>query len=348
MRCSSKAAKDAQSLGPHSNPVRYVAFDRPGDPSVLHVAERPAPQPRADEVLIEVEAAGVSRADTMQRKGLYPPPKGASPILGLEVSGTITRAGADVSNHAIGDRVVALCNGGGYAEFAAVPAGQVLPLPAQWSFVEGATLPENAFTVYDNLLGRARLLAGETALIHGGTSGIGSTAIMFARAVGARSVATAGSEEKCRATLEFGAEAAIDYTRVDFVEKVLEFTGGGGVDVVLDIVGGEYLNRDLRALATEGRIACIAHAGGMEATIDLRYLIQRRATILGSSLRPRTSAEKAAIADGLRKDIWPLLPARDPIFPVIDSVYTFSQASEAHARLESSQHIGKIVLVPDA
>ena len=330
------------------NAVRYVAFDRPGDPSVLHVADGAAPQPRADEVLIEVEAAGVSRADTMQRKGLYPPPKGASPILGLEVSGSITQLGAAVSTFAIGDRVVALCNGGGYAEYAAVPAGQVLPLPSQWSFVEGATLPENAFTVYDNLLVRARLRAGETALIHGGTSGIGSMAIMFARTIGARSVATAGSEEKCRATLEFGADAAIDYNSADFVEKVLEFTDKDGVDVVLDIVGGEYINRDLRAIATDGRIACIAHAGGMESTIDLRYLIQRRATILGSSLRPRTSAEKAAIADGLRKDIWPLLPNRDPIFPVVDLVYTFSAAAEAHARLESSRHIGKIVLVPDA
>jgi len=328
--------------------VRYVAFDAPGDPSVLHVAEGPAPQPRPNEVLIEVEAAGVSRADTMQRKGLYPPPKGASPILGLEVSGSITALGADVFHCSVGDRVVALCNGGGYAEYAAVPAGQVLPLPSQWSFVEGATLPENAFTVYDNLLVRARLRAGETTLIHGGTSGIGVMAIMFARAVGARAITTAGSQEKCRATIEFGAQAAIDYKSADFVEKVLEFTEKRGVDVVLDIVGGEYINRDLRALATDGRITCIAHAGGMESTIDLRYLIQRRAAILGSSLRPRTSEEKASIANGLRKEIWPLLPNRDPIFPVVDSVFTFSQAAEAHARLESSQHIGKIVLVPDA
>jgi putative PIG3 family NAD(P)H quinone oxidoreductase len=241
-----------------------------------------------------------------------------------------------------------LCNGGGYAEYAAVPAGQVLPLPSQWSFVEGATLPENAFTVYDNLLVRAGLREGELALIHGGTSGIGVMAIMFARAVRARAITTAGSEEKCRATLEFGAEAAIDYKSADFVEKVLEFTDKAGVNVVLDIIGGEYINRDLRAIATDGRIACIAHAGGTDATIDLRYLIQRRAAVLGSSLRPRTSSEKAQIANGLRKDIWPLLPNRDPIFPVVDSVFTFSQAAEAHARLESSNHIGKIVLVPDA
>ncbi len=328
--------------------MRYVAFDQPGDPSVLHVAEGSSPVPRDGEVLIEVEAAGVSRADTLQRRGLYPPPKDASPILGLEVSGSIAQLGGGVVGFSIGDRVVALCNGGGYSEYASVPVGQVLPLPSQWSFVEGATLPENAFTVYDNLLVRAKLRAGELALIHGGTSGIGTMAIMFARAVGARVIATAGSEEKCRATLEIGAEAAIDYKTADFVEQVLEFTDKRGVDVVLDIIGGDYLNRDLRALRTDGRIACIAHAGGTESTIDLRYLIQRRATICGSSLRPRTHAEKAAIADGLRSNIWPLLPARDPIMPIVDSVYPFSDAAKAHVRMEASQHVGKIVLVPDA
>ncbi|HTU70924.1 MAG TPA: NAD(P)H-quinone oxidoreductase [Candidatus Baltobacteraceae bacterium] len=327
--------------------MRYVTYDEPGDPSVLRVAQMPAPVPRIGEVLIETEAAGVSRADTLQRRGNYPPPKSASPILGLEVSGTIAQLGADVDEYAVGDRVVALCNGGGYGEFVAVPVGQVLPLPAQWSFVEGATLPENAFTVYDNLLVRAHLAEGEIVLVHGGTSGIGTMAIMFARAVGARAIATAGSETKCRAALEIGAEAAIDYRSVDFVEEVLEYTAKRGVDVVLDIIGGDYVNRDLRTLATEGRIACIATAGGSESAIDLRYLLQRRATILGSSLRPRTDAEKAAIAAGLRAKIWPLLGARDPIVPVVDSVFTFSQAAEAHARLESSVHIGKIVLVPD-
>ena len=326
--------------------MRYVAFDQPGEPSVLHVAQGPTPVARPGEVLIEVEAAGISRADTLQRRGLYPPPKGASPILGLEVSGTIAQL-TSAGEFSVGDRVVALCNGGGYAEYVSVPVGQVLPLPAQWSFVEGATLPENGFTVYDNLLVRAKLGVGEIALIHGGTSGIGTIGIMFARAVGARAIVTAGSEEKCRAALEIGAQAAIDYKTADFVEEVLEFTNKRGVDVVLDIVGGEYLNRDLRCIATEGRITCIAHAGGSESTIDLRYLMQRRATIYGSSLRPRTDAEKAAIADGLRAHIWPLLPARDPIMPIVDSVYTFSQAPEAHARMESSQHIGKIVLVPD-
>ncbi len=328
--------------------MRYVEFDRPGDPSVLHVAQAPAPVPRPGEVLIEVEAAGVSRADTLQRKGGYPAPPGASKVLGLEVSGTIAQIGGGVDGFAVGDRVVALCNGGGYSEFVCVPAGQVLPLPPQWSFIDGATLPENAFTVYDNLLVRARLREGETVLVHGGTSGIGTTAIMFALAIGARPIATVGSERKREAVLEIGAEYAIDYRRSDFVERVLEYTDKRGVNVVLDIVGGDYVNRDLRSLATDGRIACIATAGGTESTIDLRYLLQRRATILGSSLRPRTDAEKAEIAAGLRTRIWPLLGARDPITPVVDSVFTFSQAAQAHARLESSEHIGKIVLVPDA
>jgi len=328
--------------------VRYVTYDQPGDPSVLYVAEGPPPQPGPGEVLIEVEASGVSHADSMQRRGFYPPPPGASPILGLECCGTIAQRGDGVREWNVGDRVVALLTGGGYSEYVNVPAAQVLPLPPEWSLVEGATLPENAFTVYDSLLVRAKLRKGETALIHGGTSGIGSTGIMFARAVGARVITTAGSDEKCRAALEFGAQAAINYKTADFVEKVKEFTEKRGVDVVLDIIGGDYLNRNLRALATEGRIACLAHPGGSESTIDLRYLFQRRATICGSSLRPRTVEEKGAIAHALLANIWPLLGARDPIMPIVDSVYTFSQASEAHARLESSAHIGKIVLVPDA
>lgn len=327
--------------------MKYVSYDQPGPPEVLHVAEMPAPAPRPGEVVIEVEAAGISRADTLQRQGHYPAPKSASPVLGLEASGTIAQIGAGVTGFSIGDRVVALCNGGGYAQYVAMPAGQVLPLPPEWSFVEGATLPENAFTVYDNLLVRARLRAGETVLIHGGTSGIGTTAIMFALATGAVPVVTAGSERKCRAAIDIGAEAAIDYHAADFVEKVAELTGGRGVDVILDIVGGPYLNRDLHAIATDGRIACIATAGGSESTIDLRYLVQRRATILGSSLRPRTNEEKAEIARGLHANIWPLLGARDPIVPIVDSVYSFEQAAQAHRRLEASEHIGKIVLVPE-
>jgi NADPH:quinone reductase len=326
--------------------VKYVDFTQPGPPDVLAVADGAAPVPCPGEVVIAVEAAGVSRADALQRQGVYPPPKSASPVLGLEVSGVIAQIGAGAHGFSPGDRVVALCNGGGYAQFVAVPATQVLPLPPAWSFIEGATLPENAFTVYDNLLVRARLRAGETVLIHGGTSGIGTTAIMFAIATGAIPVVTAGSAEKCRAALAIGAQAAIDYSSTDFVEQIAAFTNGRGVDVILDIVGGGYIDRDLHAIATDGRIACLATAGGTEATIDLRYLLQRRATILGSSLRPRSDDEKAEIARGLRAHIWPLLAARDPIAPIVDSVYSFDQAAQAHRRLEAGEHVGKIVLVP--
>lgn len=328
--------------------MQYVAFDAPGGPAVLTVAEGPVPRAAAGEVLIEVEAAGVSRADSLQRGGSYPPPAGASPILGLEVTGVVVATGDGVAGIRNGDRVCALCNGGGYAQYVAVPAGQVLPLPDEWSFVEGATLPENAFTVFDNVLVRARLQRDEFLLVHGGTSGIGTTAIMFGLAIGAHVLATAGSQRKCDAILRLGADVAVDYRSTDFVKAVRAYTRDRGVDVILDIVGGDYLNRDLQALALDGRIACIATAGGREATIDIAFLLQRRATILGSSLRPRTSAEKAAIARGLRERIWPLLAARDPIVPVVDSVFTFSDATKAHERLESSEHVGKIVLVPDA
>jgi len=328
--------------------MRYVAMREHGGPDVLYVAEAPKPQPAPGEVLIEVEAAGVARPDALQRAGAYPAPPGASPNLGLEVSGVIEAVGRDVVGLRAGDPVVALCNGGGYSEFVSVPAGQVLPLPSQWSFVEGATLPENAFTVFDNLLVRARLREGEMVLVHGGTSGIGTMATQMARAAGATVIATVGSDEKCAAAIRVGASFAINYHTSDFVKRVHEITEGRGVDVVLDIVGGDYIDRDLRALAVEGRVSCLATGGGAIASIDLRYLLQRRATILGSSLRPRNAEEKAEIAHGLRSRIWPLLPARDPISPVIDSLFTFSQAAQAHERLESHDHIGKIVLVPDA
>lgn len=326
--------------------MRYVAYDAPGDPGVLHVAEMPAPEPKAGEVTIAVEAAGVSRADTLQRRGLYPPPLGASPVLGLEVAGTIAKPGDGVTEWRPGDRVCALLDGGGYAEVVAVPQGQVLPIPDQWTAVEAATLPENAFTVYDNVFTRGRLSNGETILVHGGSSGIGTTAIMFARAFGARVIATAGNPEKCAICVRIGAEHAIDYKAQDFVESVDAITHGRGVDLVLDLVGGDYVNRDLAALAPDGRIACIATVRGREATIDLGMLLVKRASIFGSSLRPRTAEQKAAIARELREKIWPLLPKRDPIAPLVDSVFTFENAAGAHARLESSAHAGKIVLIP--
>jgi len=326
--------------------VRYVIYDAPGDPSVLHSSEGPPPQARAGEVTIAVEAAGVSRADALQRRGLYPPPPGASPVLGLEVAGTIATRGAGVSQWQEGDRVCALLTGGGYAQVVAVPQGQVLPIPDGWTAIEAATLPENAFTVYDNVFTRACLESDETILVHGGSSGIGSTAIMFARAFGARVITTVGNSDKRAVCLRLGVDLAIEYRTQDFVEAVLQYTQNRGVDVVLDIVGGDYLNRDLKALALDGRIACISTMGGRESTIELGLLLTKRATLLGSSLRPRTAEQKAAIARELREKVWPLLPKRDPIFPLVDSVFPFERAADAHARLESSAHAGKIVLVP--
>lgn len=326
--------------------MRYISFDAPGEPDVLKIAHAPVPAPQPDEVLIRVEAAGVSHADVMQRRGNYPPPPGASPVLGLEVAGTVAGAGDRVTQWHIGDRVCALTNGGGDAEFVAVAQGQVLPIPVGWSMVEAATLPENAFTIYDNLFTRARLRAGESVLVHGGTSGLGSTAIMFAAALGATAYATAGTQAKCEASLRIGAKAAIDYNTTDFVEETLRLTAGRGVDAVVDIIGGDYVARDLAALATDGRIVCLATRGGRRIEVDLVLLLSKRAAIMGSSLRPRSPEEKAAIARELERRIWPLLPKRDPIAPIVDRVYPFARAAEAHARMEASAHIGKMVLVP--
>jgi putative PIG3 family NAD(P)H quinone oxidoreductase len=326
--------------------MRYVTLDRHGGPEVLRVAEMETPKPQRGEVLIAVEAAGVSRADVLQRRGLYPPPAGASPTLGLDAAGTIAELGEAVTGLRVGESVCALLNGGGYAEFATAPQGQVLPIPEGWSAVEAATLPENAFTVFDNMVTRGRLRSGDVVLVHGGTSGIGSTAIMFARAFGARVIATAGSEEKCEACRRIGTFDAIDYKRSDFVAEALRLTQERGVDLVIDIVGGEYLARDVRALALDGRIACVATQGGSMAQIDVGELMRRRGTIFSSSLRPRTAEQKKAIADALRERIWPLLPARDPIAPLVDKVYDFEHVADAHRRMEASAHIGKIVLVP--
>jgi NADPH2:quinone reductase len=326
--------------------VRHVTFASAGGPEVLCVGRTEIPKPGSREVIVAVEAAGISRADVMQRQGKYPPPSGASEILGLEVAGTIAQAGARVTRWKRGDRVCALTNGGGYAEYVAVPAGQVLPIPGDWSAVEAATLPENAFTVYDNLFTRARLRAGETVLVHGGTSGIGSTAIMFARALGATAIATAGSSEKCAAALRFGASAAIDYRTSDFVGEVVRITGGRGVDVVFDIVGGDYIARDVEALTLDGRVVCIATMRGRRVELDLGRLLAKRATIVASSLRPRSARQKAAIARLLERRIWPLLAGRGTIAPIVDSIYPFERAADAHARMESSAHVGKIVLVP--
>ncbi|MBV8117702.1 MAG: NAD(P)H-quinone oxidoreductase [Candidatus Eremiobacteraeota bacterium] len=324
--------------------MKYVAYDAPGDAGVLHVAEMRKPNAGAGEVVIAVRAAGVSRADVLQRRGLYPPPAGVSPVLGLEVAGNVAEVGSGVSQWRPGDDVCALCNGGGYAQYVSVPQGQVLPIPDRWSAIEAATLPENAFTVYDNVFTRARLAPGETIVVHGGTSGIGTTAIMFATALGSQTIATAGNDAKCRACVQLGAIAAINYTTTDFVSEVLRLTENCGTDVVLDIVGGDYIPRDLQCLALDGRVACIALQRGRTTELDLGVLLAKRATLLGSHLRARTAAQKADIAQRLRDRIWPLLPARTAIVPVVDAVYPFERAAEAHARLEEGAHIGKIIL----
>lgn len=318
--------------------MRVVEIAAPGGPENLRVAERPKPQPKAGEVLIAVQAAGVCRADAMQRQGKYPPPPGAPDIPGLEVAGI---------DEATGERVCALLSGGGYAEYVAAPREQVLPIPEGWNFVEAASLPENMFTVYDNVFTRAGLRQGERVLVHGGSSGIGTTAIMLAKALGASFIAaSAGSAQKCEACRELGADIAIDYRHEDFVAEIRNATQGKGVDVILDIVGGDYIPRDLDALAPEGRIVCIATPRGRSSEIDLGMLMQRRASLMGSALRARSAQEKGRIARALIERVWPLLPARKPIRPVVDSTFRFDEAAAAHRRLEESAHIGKIVLVP--
>lgn len=316
-----------------------------GGPDVLRAVNRPKPLPRENEILIAVKAAGVARADTLQRQGKYPVPEGASDIPGLDLAGSIDAVGAGVEGWRVGEAVCALTSGGGYAEFCSVPAPQVLPVPAGWSFVEAATLPQNLFTAYDNVITRARLQAGETILIHGGASGVGYLAIMLSRAWHARSIATAGSALKCEACMGFGASAAINYKELDFVEECSRLTAGRGVDVVLDMVGGAYFERNMETLRTEGRLGIIATQKGATASMDLAKMMRKRLAVFGSMLRSRTVEEKGAIARALLRDLWPLLPAKDPIWPVIDSEFPLEAANLAHARLEGGQHVGKIVLV---
>lgn len=324
--------------------MRVIEFSQHGSPDVLHIAHHPDPELQPGDVLIRVEAAGVSRADILQRQGKYPPPPGASPVLGLDVAGVIEECGPGVTNWKPGDRVCALVNGGGYAELCAVAATQVLPIPEGWSAVEAVTLPENLFTVFDNLATRAHLAAGETILVHGGTSGIGSMAIMLARALGAVPYATAGTDAKCEAAKEIGAEEAINYHTHDFVSVIKQITHGRGVDVVADIVGGDYLAKNIDALAREGRLALIATLGGAEGTLPISRLMQKRGTIVASTMRPRTAEEKGAVAGQLRANIWPVLPKKQVIRPIIDATYSLAEARKAHERLERGNHVGKIVL----
>jgi NADPH2:quinone reductase len=315
-----------------------------GGPEVLKPMNRPKPVAREDEIVIRVEAAGVARADTLQRQGNYPPPPGASDIPGLDAAGTVDSIGANVKNFRPGDRVCAILSGGGYAEFCAVPASQVLPIPDGWSAVEAATLPENLFTVYDNLITRAGLRRGDTVLIHGGSSGIGTMAIMLSRAWGATPIATAGTDEKCRACLALGAEHAINYKQIDFVAATRAVTSGAGVNVVLDLVGGPYLAKNMDVLAPDGRVTIVAIQGGRSAELDIAKLMHRRASLIGSTMRARTPAQKGEVAQALLRDVWPLLPAKDPIRPVIDRAFPLADARLAHERMESGAHIGKIVL----
>lgn len=326
--------------------MKAIAITRPGGPEVLELAERPDPVAGLGECMIRVAASGINRPDVLQRKGAYPPPPGASELPGLEVAGEIV-AGDDLALAAHGfkrgDAVCALVNGGGYAELCTVPVGQCLPVPRGWSLVQAASLPETCFTVWANVFDRAALQPGETLLIHGGSSGIGVTAIQIARAMGARVLVTVGGAEKAEACRALGAEIAINYREQDFVVEAKAATDGRGVDVILDMVAGDYIGRGVQALAEDGRLAIIAVQGGVKSEIDAGLVLRRRLTLTGSTLRPRSSAFKARLARALRDTVWPLIEA-GRIRPVIYRELPAAQAAEAHALMESNQHIGKIVL----
>jgi putative PIG3 family NAD(P)H quinone oxidoreductase len=324
--------------------MQCIEIAAPGGPDVLQLVERPDPAPGNGEILIAVAAAGVNRPDVLQRRGLYPPPPGASDIPGLEVAGTVAATGPGVNGWRAGDRVCALVSGGGYATRCVAPAPQCLPMPAPLDFIAAAAIPETFFTVWTNVFERGRLTAGETALFHGGASGIGTTAIQLAAARGARVLATAGSDDKCRAVEALGAARGINYRTEDFAAVTREFTGGRGADVILDIVGADYFAQNIAALAIDGRLVEIGMMSGKTAaTIDLGQVLRRRLTITGSTLRARTVAEKGAIANALRREVWPLLEG-GRVAPVIHRTFPLADAAAAHRLMESSEHVGKIVL----
>jgi putative PIG3 family NAD(P)H quinone oxidoreductase len=324
--------------------MQVIEIASPGGPEQLRLASRPVPQPAEGEVLIRVAAAGVNRPDVVQRQGHYPPPPGASDLPGMEVAGTVVALGPKVSGVAIGDEVTALLAGGGYAEYAPAAAPLCLPIPAGLSLVEAAALPETYFTVWTNLFERGATKAGDNVLIHGGTSGIGTTAIQIAHAWGARVFATAGTHAKARFCEELGAVRGIDYRTEDFVQIVKLGTDGKGADVILDMVAGTYVQRNIEAAAVEGRIVVIAVQGGARAEIKMNTLMIKRLTLTGSTLRPRTVAQKAAVAEGVRRNLWPLLAAKR-VRPIIHATFPLAQAAEAHRMMESSSHIGKIMLI---
>ena len=321
-----------------------IEIREPGAPDVLVAVDRPRPHPGAGDVLVKVAAAGVNRPDVLQRRGRYPPPPGASDIPGLEIAGTVEGLGAGVTGMSVGDVVCALVAGGGYAEYCVAPAPQCLPVPRGLDLVAAGAIPETFFTVWTNVFERGRLTARESILIHGGSSGIGTTAIQLARAFGARVFATAGSAAKCTACEHLGAERCVNYRDTDFVAAIRELTGGVGVDVVLDIVAGEYVPWNLDVLALEGRLVQIGVLGGPKAEINVGVLMQKRLTLTGSTLRARPVADKAAIAAAVREHVWPLLES-GAVTPVIHATFPLRNAAAAHELMESSAHIGKIVLV---
>ena len=320
--------------------MQAIEISKPGGPDVLQLTKRPMPHPANDQVVIKVAYAGVNRPDALQRAGLYNPPKGASDLPGLEASGEVVACGAGVSSLKVGDQVCALLPGGGYAEYVATPAAHCLPVPRGLSLQQAACLPETFFTVWSNVFMRGRLQAGQRFLVHGGSSGIGTTAIQLAKAFGARVFATAGSADKCAACEDLGAEAAFNYREDDFVEKMQAL---GGADLILDMVGGPYIQRNLKSLADDGTLVQIAFLQGPKVELNLVQLMTRRLTVTGSTLRPQSDFAKAQIAEALRAQVWPLISA-GKIKPVMDQEFALADAAAAHARMESSAHIGKIVL----
>lgn len=320
-----------------------IAIREPGGPEMLVPEQRPVPAPRPGEILVKVAAAGVNRPDVMQRRGLYPPPKGAPDIPGLEIAGAVVACGDGVTRWKIGDQVTALVVGGGYAEYCVAVEGHALPVPAGLSATQAAAIPETFFTVWHNVFERGGLKAGETLLVHGGSSGIGTAAIQLAKNFGARVIVTAGSAEKCEACRRLGADVAVDYKTEDFVAAVKQATDGKGADVILDMVGGDYVERNYEAAAVEGRIVQIAFQGAAKATVNYMRLMLKRLHHTGSTLRSRSNADKTAIARAIEAKVWPLVAA-GKVRPVIDKTFPLAEAAAAHARMESSQHIGKIVL----
>lgn len=330
-------------MGQTPDMMRAVIAEGSGGPEVLKVVQRPVPRPGDGEILVRVKAAGVNRPDVIQRQGGYPPPPGAPDILGLEIAGEVAAVGSHAARFSIGEPVMALVPGGGYADYAVVHEGNALPIPPGLSYEEAGAIPETYFTVWTNVFDRGRLQAGETFLVHGGTSGIGTTAIQLAKAFGATVIATAGSQDKCDACLRLGADVAVNYRSQDFVAATKEATGGRGADLILDMVGGDYIPRNYDAAAQDGRIVQIAFLQSPKVEVDFRRLMVKRLTHTGSTLRPRSPAEKAVIARALEDKVWPLL-AQGRCRPVMDSTFAFEDVVKAHARMDGGEHIGKIVL----